>query len=98
VYKRQDYTLIEQALNLGSSLRKILRDIIIPLSMPGIAAGASLTFILSIEDIANPIIFKEDRLIAYEIFRSFQDPTTGSRSPGALFMTILIILISLGYS
>ena len=91
-----DYTLIEQALNLGSSFRKILKDIIIPLSMPGIAAGASLTFILSIEDIANPIIFKEDRLIAYEIFRSFQDPTTGSRSPGALFMTILIILISLG--
>lgn len=91
-----DYTLVEQAQNLGSTTRNIIKNIIIPLSMPGIAAGASLVFILSIEDIANPIIFKEDRLIAYEIFRSFQDPTTGTRSPGALFMTILVILISLG--
>ncbi|MEL9940380.1 MAG: iron ABC transporter permease [Ignisphaera sp.] len=89
-----DYTLIEQAQNLGSSTFRVLKDVVLPLALPGIATGASLTFILSLEDIANPIVFGEDRLISYEIFRSFQDPTTGARSPAALLMTVIVVLVS----
>ncbi|HIP85862.1 MAG TPA: iron ABC transporter permease, partial [Pyrodictium sp.] len=49
-----DATLIEQALNLGSRGFRLVRTIILPLVFPGILAGATLVYILSLEDVGAP--------------------------------------------
>ncbi|MEN2999932.1 MAG: iron ABC transporter permease [Acidilobaceae archaeon] len=53
-----DPTLEEQAENMGSRGLTLYRTITLPLSMPGIAAGAGLVFIFSMEDLAAPLAFK----------------------------------------
>jgi ABC-type Fe3+ transport system permease subunit len=54
-----DPSLEECAENLGAKGFKLTRSITIPLAMPGLAAGSVLCFILAIEDIGTPLIFKE---------------------------------------
>jgi ABC-type Fe3+ transport system permease subunit len=54
-----DPSLEECAENLGAKGPKLIRSITLPLAMPGIAAGSVLAFILAIEDIGTPLIFKE---------------------------------------
>ncbi|MHA2384312.1 MAG: ABC transporter permease, partial [Candidatus Thorarchaeota archaeon] len=49
-----DPSLEEQAENLGATGFKLFRSVTLPLAMPGIQAGAILTFILSIEDLGTP--------------------------------------------
>lgn len=90
-----DPSLEEQARSLGAGERTLLRSITIPLSAPGIAAGSILVFILSIEDVGTPIVFKEDRMITYYIFRSFQDAITGRISSEAVALTLILLGISL---
>jgi ABC-type Fe3+ transport system permease subunit len=69
-----DPSLEEQAENLGAKGFKLFRSVTLPLAMPGIQAGAILTFILSIEDLGTPIVFAEDpqaqRVLAYKVFDS----------------------------
>jgi ABC-type spermidine/putrescine transport system permease subunit I len=47
VMSRQDPRLEDAALNLGASRLRTLRDVTLPLAVPGIGAGASLVFALS---------------------------------------------------
>ncbi len=53
-----DPSLEEQAENMGANNRTLLYKITLPLAIPGIAAGAILTFILSLEDLGTPLIFR----------------------------------------
>ncbi|NHJ02721.1 MAG: iron ABC transporter permease [Candidatus Heimdallarchaeota archaeon] len=53
-----DPSLEEQAENMGANNFTLLRKITMPLAIPGIAAGAILTFILSLEDLGTPLIFR----------------------------------------
>lgn len=57
-----DPSLEESAENLGAKGLMLTRTITIPLAMPGLAAGAILTFILAIEDLGTPLIFRELQL------------------------------------
>ncbi|TFG96717.1 iron ABC transporter permease [Candidatus Thorarchaeota archaeon] len=72
-----DPSLEEQAENLGATGSKLFRSVTFPLAMPGIQAGAILTFILSIEDLGTPIVFREEasnqteHTLAFQVFRSF---------------------------
>jgi ABC-type spermidine/putrescine transport system permease subunit II len=63
-----DPNLEEQAENLGAKGFKLFRTVTLPLSLPGIAAGAILVFIFSLEDLAGPIVFNERNLISYQIY------------------------------
>ena len=53
-----DPSLEEQAENMGATSAVLMRKITLPLATPGIAAGAILTFILSLEDLGTPLIFE----------------------------------------
>ncbi len=50
-----DPSLEEQAENMGAHGFKLFRTITFPLSLPGLAAGATLVFIFSMEDLGAPI-------------------------------------------
>jgi iron(III) transport system permease protein len=69
-----DPSLEEQAENLGATGFRLFRSVTLPLAMPGIQAGAILTFILSIEDLGTPIVYAEDpqarNVLAYQVFDS----------------------------
>ncbi|MDD4281064.1 MAG: iron ABC transporter permease [Candidatus Methanofastidiosa archaeon] len=54
-----DPSLEEQAENMGARGFFKFRSVTLPLAMPGIEAGAILTFILSLEDLGTPIIFSQ---------------------------------------
>ena len=85
-----DATLIEQALNLGARGTKLLRKIILPLVAPGILAGATLVFILSLEDVGAPIIFKFNKMMAYQIYSYFRG-IAADRAIIALLSLIMLI-------
>ncbi len=93
-----DPTLEEQAENLGSKGFHLFRTVTFPLALPGIAAGATLVFIFSLEDLAAPIVFHGDplakKLMSYEIFSKFLFGT-GERSPLIAALSIIMLVLAI---
>ncbi|EEB73261.1 iron ABC transporter permease [Thermococcus sp. AM4] len=91
-----DPSLEEQAENLGSKGFHLFRTVTFPLALPGIAAGATLVFIFSLEDLAAPIVFHSNNLakkiISYQVFSKFLYGT-GERSP--LIAALAIVMLTL---
>jgi putrescine transport system permease protein len=52
--EKLDFTLNEAAMDLGSKPHQVFRDITLPLSMPGIIAGALLVFIPATGELVIP--------------------------------------------
>jgi ABC-type Fe3+ transport system permease subunit len=94
-----DPALEEQAENLGATGFKLFRSVTLPLAMPGIQAGAILTFILSIEDLGTPIVYADDTQaqmnLAYQVFDSIA-AESGSINPlgPAIGMLLLVFALS----
>ncbi|MGQ4911680.1 MAG: ABC transporter permease [Candidatus Thorarchaeota archaeon] len=96
-----DPSLEEQAENLGATGFKLFRSVTLPLAMPGIQAGAILTFILSIEDLGTPIVYAEDlqaqKVLAYQVFDSIT-AESGSINPiGPAIGMILLAFALTGF-
>ncbi len=98
-----DPSLEEQAENLGATGSKLFRSVTLPLAMPGIQAGAILTFILSIEDLGTPIVFREEangqttRTLAFQVFDSFSSGSLGIDPKGPAIGIILLIFALSGF-
>lgn len=98
-----DPSLEEQAENLGATGSKLFRSVTLPLAMPGIQAGAILTFILSIEDLGTPIVFREEasgqttRTLAFQVFDSFSSGSLGIDPKGPAIGIILLIFALTGF-
>lgn len=58
----------EQAENLGARGFRIFRTVTLPLALPGIAAGATLVFVFSLEDLMAPIVFNERSFMSRVIY------------------------------
>nr|WP_287069839.1 iron ABC transporter permease [Pyrobaculum sp.] len=93
-----DPTLEEVANNLGADERRAVRDVVLPLSLPGIAAAFVLVFIFAIDDVAAPIIFQDDpvarKLLSYQVYSKFLDQVRGQISPTAAFLALILLSIS----
>jgi len=93
-----DPTLEEQAENLGSKGFHLFRTVTFPLALPGIAAGATLVFIFSLEDLAAPIVFHGDplakKLMSYQIFSKFIYGL-GERSPEIAALSIIMLALAI---
>ncbi|TFG30322.1 iron ABC transporter permease, partial [Candidatus Thorarchaeota archaeon] len=96
-----DPSLEEQAENLGAKGSKLFRSVTLPLAMPGIQAGAILTFILSIEDLGTPIVFQDDpqakKTLAFQVFDSFRSGSLGIDPKGPAIGIILLIFALAGF-
>ena len=89
-----DPSLEEQAENLGATGFKLFRTVTLPLAMPGIQAGAILTFILSIEDLGSPIVFQDHPTARNTLaFRIFDAVATQAGVVGATGPAIGIVLL-----
>ncbi len=91
-----DPSMEEQAENLGSRGFRLFRTITLPLSTPGLAAGAALVFIFSLEDVGAPIIFGVRDMLSYHIYNYFQGVRVGVEAPetGALALIMLLIAVA----
>ncbi len=82
-----DPSLEEQAENMGARGFKLFKSVTLPLSLPGIAAGAGLVFIFSMEDLAAPIAFKVDKVMSREIVKAI----VGSRDITVLSVEVVVL-------
>jgi ABC-type Fe3+ transport system permease subunit len=93
-----DPSLEEQAENLGATGSRLFRSVTLPLAMPGVQAGAILTFILSIEDLGTPIVFQDHqtatKTLAYQVFNNVATQA-GSIDPKGPAIGMLLLVISL---
>jgi iron(III) transport system permease protein len=67
-----DPTLEESGENLGAKGFTLFRKVTLPLALPGIEAGAILTFIMSIEDLGTLLVYQGSlqvkKTLTYDIF------------------------------
>ncbi len=93
-----DPSLEEQAENLGATGSRLFRSVTLPLAMPGVQAGAILTFILSIEDLGTPIVFQDHQIatktLAYQVFNNVATQA-GALDPKGPAIGMLLLVISL---
>ncbi len=96
-----DPSLEEQAENLGATGFKLFRSVTLPLAMPGIQAGAILTFILSIEDLGTPIVYYDDfqaqKTLAYQVFASIATQSGTIDPKGPAIGMILLVFALVGF-
>lgn len=90
-----DPSLEEQAENLGARGFRLFRTVTLPLSLPGLAAGAAIVFIFSLEDVAGPIVFERKDYISYRILERFQSAYTGQMDPEAAVLALILLSLAL---
>lgn len=71
--KNAHVTLEEAALMSGASRWRVLRSIIVPLTLPGWFAGATLVFIASFTDLGTPLVFEYRNVISVQIYNMLSD-------------------------
>jgi iron(III) transport system permease protein len=66
-------SLEEAAVMCGASRLRVLTSIILPLSLPGWFAGATLVFIASFTDLGTPLLFEYREVVSVQIFNMLSD-------------------------
>jgi len=92
-----DPALEEQAENLGAKGMTLVRQVVLPLALPGIEAGAILTFILSLEDLGTPLVFQgtiAEKTLTYQIYSKMFSPI-GAIRPEATVLALFLLTFSL---
>jgi ABC-type Fe3+ transport system permease subunit len=96
-----DPSVEEMAENLGAKGLRLFRTVTLPLFLPGLAAGAIIVFIFSLEDLGAPIGFAGARanplsrkLVSYQVYSSFAEALTGSFSPKIAALAVIILFIA----
>ncbi len=96
-----DPSVEEMAENLGARGFKLFRSITFPLFLPGLAAGAIIVFIFSLEDLGAPIGFTGARanplarkLVSYQVYSSFAEALTGTFSPKIAALAVIILFLA----
>jgi iron(III) transport system permease protein len=87
-----DPSLEEAATNLGSNGWRRFRRVTLPLMMPGLFAGSTITFIWSFTDLGTPLVFEYRRVIPVQIFDRVTDI---SSNPEGYALVVLVIVLTL---
>ncbi len=89
-----DATLIEQAVNLGSRGFKLVRSVVLPLIAPGVFTGATLAYMLSLEDVGGPIVFSFRKVISYQVYLFFRQYALIGGGGSAAALSLLMLLLA----
>ena len=91
--KTAHVTLEEAGRVCGASRWQVMRRIVLPLSLPGWFAGASLVFIASFTDLGTPLIFDYRGLIPVQIYNMLSDL---NENPVGYSLVVLTCMLSIG--
>jgi iron(III) transport system permease protein len=90
-FKAVDVSMEEAAQGLGSSPRRTVRTVILPIVLPAILAGALLVFIETLENFGVPFVLAEDLpIFAVEAFKLFIGETAPNPASAGVLATLLI--------
>jgi iron(III) transport system permease protein len=89
-----DRSLEEAAQNLGCSGFRLFRRVLLPLALPGYAAGALLTFIRVIDDLGTPLMLNYTRLLAPQAY--VRVTTIGLTDVDGYVICVILVALSLG--
>ncbi len=89
-----DRSLEEAAQNLGSSGVRLFRRVLLPLALPGYAAGALLTFIRVIDDLGTPLMLNYTKLLAPQAY--VRVTTVGLTDVDGYVICVILVALSLG--
>ncbi len=96
-----DPTLEESAENLGAKGFGLFRKVTLPLALPGIEAGAILTFILSVEDLGTLVVYSGSpqvrKTLTYAIFTNIIAPTGNVQGVATAMGVILLVIAMVGF-
>jgi iron(III) transport system permease protein len=90
----QDRALEEAAQNLGASGLMLARRVLLPLALPGYAAGALLTFIRVIDDLGTPLMLNYTKLLAPQAY--VRITTVGLTDVDGYVICVILVALSLG--
>ena len=97
--EKLDHTLDEAAMDLGSRPWQVFRDITLPLSIPGIVAGAMLVFIPATGEYVIPTLLGSSnspmigRVLADEFFLNRDWPVASAVAVALLLLLVVPIMI-----
>jgi putrescine transport system permease protein len=97
--EKLDFTLNEAAMDLGSRPWQVFLDITLPLSLPGIVAGAMLVFIPATGEYVIPTLLGAadnpmiGRVLADEFFLNRDWPVAAAVAVALLLLLVLPIMI-----
>ena len=96
---RLDGSLIEAAEDLGASGLRSFLDIVLPLTLPGVAAGAVFVFVLSIGNFVTPDLLGGGRFqmvgnLIYDQFLTARDWPFGAALAMVLIAIMLLLLFA----
>ncbi len=86
-----DPALEEAAENLGSSRVMRFFQITLPLTLPGLFAGCTISFIWAFTELGVPLIFDFSRITSVQIFDGIKDLNENNPFPYALVVVVMII-------
>jgi spermidine/putrescine transport system permease protein len=94
-----DKSLEEAAMDLGAKRWRTIRDVTLPVILPGIAAGAMMAFTLSIDDVIISFFVSGPRVVTLPIYifsmvRFGVTPVINALSTIMLVVTLLIVIFS----
>jgi spermidine/putrescine transport system permease protein len=100
---RMNPELAEASRDLGGSAFTTFRRIILPLTLPGIAAGAVFVFVLSIGNFVTPALLGGGRFqmignLVYDQFLTANDWPFGAALSMALIAIMMLLLLVQGYA
>jgi putative spermidine/putrescine transport system permease protein len=93
--ERVPQSLLEASSDLGASAAQTFRNVILPLSLPGVVAGSIFTFSLTLGDFIVPQLLGNSRLFIGQAVYSYQG--TAGNIPLAAAMTMGPVVIMVAY-
>ena len=87
-----DRSLEEAAQNLGASGFRLFRRVLLPLALPGYAAGALLTFIRVIDDLGTPLMLNYPKLLAPQAY--VRVTTIGLTDVDGYVICVILVVLS----
>ena len=85
--------LEDAAASLGARRWQVFRDVILPLSLPGIAAGTLLVFILSASSFVTPVLLGGQIVLTIPMLALQQFTTTFNWAFGSALTTLLLVTV-----
>ncbi len=94
--QRIDPALEEAAANLGARPWRVFREVLLPLSMPGIVAGSMLVFILAAGSYATPALIggRRVKMLVTEVYQQMTAIYNWPFGAAVSFILLLLTLLS----